>query len=363
MSYTIAELAQALGAEAEGAVDLRVTHAAEPASAGPEALAMAMSRVYIDDLARGGARAALLPPGVDWRALGLEAAIFAPRTRLAMAGVTQAFDPGPQIAPGIHPSAVIDPSATIGAGAAIGPLVVIGAGAIIGARARIAPHVSIGAGVSIGEDALIHAGVRIGDRVRIGARFIAQPNAVIGGDGFSFVTPEKSGIEEIRETLGQRGAIAPQSWRRIHSLGAVTIGDDVEVGATSCIDRGTIADTTVGDGTKIDNHVQIGHNCTVGRDCLFCGHAAISGSVKVGDRVVLAGRAGVGDNLSIGDDAILTAGCGVITNVPPGRVLAGAPSMPLEQHMASYKALRRLPRLVERVAQLQKLVSNGGDRK
>lgn len=363
MAFTIAELAQALDAQSEGALDLRVTHAAQPAEAGPEALAMAMSQAYIGDLARGRARAAMLPPGADWRRLGLEAAIFAPRPRLAMAGVTRAFDRGPAIAPGIHPSAAIDPTAVIGAGAAIGAFVAIGPGAQIGARARIAPHVSIGAEARIGDDALLHAGVRIGDRVRIGARFIAQPNAVIGGDGFSFVTPEKSGVEEIRETLGQRRSLVPQSWRRIHSLGAVTIGDDVEVGATACIDRGTIADTTVGDGTKIDNHVQIGHNCIVGRDCLFCGHAAISGSVRVGDRVVLAGRAGVGDNITIGDDAILTAGSGVITNVPPGRVLAGAPSMPLEQHMASYKALRRLPRLMERMAELEKLVSNRDERK
>lgn len=357
MSYSIAELARRLDARAEGAVDLRVTHAAEPARAGVDALAMAMSQAYVTDIHKGHARAAMLPPDTDWHALGLEAAIFAPRGRLAMAGVTQAFDRGPVIAPGIHPSAVIDPTASIGADPAIGPLVVIGPGTRIGARARIAPHVSIGADACIGDDALIHAGVRIGDRARIGARFIAQPGAVIGGDGFSFVTPEKSGIEEIRVSLGQQTAITPQSWQRIHSLGAVAIGDDVEIGANSCIDRGTIADTTVGDGTKIDNHVQIGHNCTVGRDCLFCGHAAISGSVRVGDRVVLAGRAGVGDNLSIGDDAILTAGCGVITNVPAGRVLAGAPSMPLEQHMASYKALRRLPRLVERLAELQKRVS------
>lgn len=358
MSYSIAELARRLNAGAEGTVDLRVTHTAEPAQADADALAMALSKAYLADLSKGRARAALVPPDTDWKAFGLEAVIIAPRGRLAMAGVTQAFDRGPVMAAGIHPSAVIDPSAVIGADAAISPLVVVGPGVRIGNRARIAPHVSIGADVRIGDDALIHAGVRIGDRVQIGDRFIAQPGAVIGGDGFSFVTPERSGIEEIRTTLGQQTAITPQSWQRIHSLGAVRVGDDVEIGANSCIDRGTIADTVVGDGTKIDNHVQIGHNCIVGRDCLFCGHAALSGSVRVGDRVVLAGRAGVGDNLTIGDDAILTAGSGVITNVPPGRVLAGAPSMPLEQHMASYKALRRLPRLAERVAELQKRVSN-----
>lgn len=358
MEQTIREIAAALGAEAVGATDIRVTHAAEPGMADADALALAMTAAYTADLSKGNARAALLAPGTDWRALGLEAAIFAPRTRVAMAGITQSFDKGPQIAPGIHPSCVIDPTSTIGIGAAIAPFVVIGAGVRIGSGARIAAHVSIGEGAEIGPDCLIHAGVRIGAKVRIGARFIAQPGAVIGGDGFSFVTPEKSGIEEVRETLGQRTAITPQSWQRIHSLGSVVIGDDVEVGANSCIDRGTIRNTVIGSGTKIDNLVQIGHNCVVGRDCLFCGQAALSGSVRVGDRVVLAGRAGVADNVTIGDDAILTGGAGVLTHVPAGRVVAGTPAVQLEAHLNSYKALRRLPRMLARLDDLQKLVSN-----
>jgi UDP-3-O-[3-hydroxymyristoyl] glucosamine N-acyltransferase len=131
---------------------------------------------------------------------------------------------------------LVDASADIGAGAAIGPFVVIGAGVAIGTGARIASHVSIAEGARIGRDALILQGARIGARVTIGDRFICQPGAVIGADGFSFVTPEKSGVEEIRETLGSRAEIRDQSWTRIHSLGAVTIGDDVEIGANVCID-------------------------------------------------------------------------------------------------------------------------------
>lgn len=355
--HKIADLAAAMGAEAVGDTARLVAGLAEPATAGPDDLALATRPAYAEGLAQGRARAALLWPGADWQALGLAAAIFAPRGRLAMATITAAFDPGPGIAPGIHSSAVIDASATLGEGAAIAPFVVIGADARIGPRARIGAHVSIGAGATIGPDALIHPGVRIGPRVVIGARFIAQPGAAIGGDGFSFVTPEKSGIEEVRETLSQPTARGDQSYRRIHSLGAVRIGDDVEIGANSCIDRGTIRDTEVGDGSKIDNHVQIGHNCVIGRDCLLCGQVGVSGSVTIGDRVVLAGKVGVADNLTIGDDVIATAAAGIQSNVPAGRVVAGTPAVKLETHLASYKALRRLPRILARLSGAQKAVS------
>jgi UDP-3-O-[3-hydroxymyristoyl] glucosamine N-acyltransferase len=300
MSHSIREIAKALGAQAEGDLDLTVTGAADPAMAGPDDLALAMAEKYADGLARGRARAAILWPGADWRGVGLAAAIWVPRPRLAMAGLTALMDEGPRIAPGIHPLAVVDPAAQIGPGAAIGPFVTIGAGVEIGPGARIASHVSIAEGARIGAAALILQGVRIGARVRIGDRFFAQPGAVIGADGFSFVTPEKSGVEAVRETLGAQGAVTEQSWVRIHSLGSVVIGDDVEVGANACIDRGTIRDTVIGSGTKTDNLVHIGHNVSVGRDCLLCGQVGIAGSARIGDRVVLAGQCGVNDNIFVG---------------------------------------------------------------
>lgn len=363
MAHSIAEIAAALGAEAAGDLSLTVTHASEPASAGPEALALAMDPKYAAGLAKGQARAAMLWPGADWQGMGLKAAIFAPRGRLAMAGLSRAFDPGPQIAPGIHPMTVIDPSAQIGEGAAIGPFVTIGAGAVIGARARIASHVSIAEGAVIGDDALILQGVRIGARVKIGQRFICQPGAVIGSDGFSFVTPEKSGVEEIRATLGQREEIRAQSWTRIHSLGAVSIGDDVEVGANCAIDRGTIRDTAIGSGTKLDNLVHIGHNVQVGRDTLLCGQVGIAGSSRIGDRVVLAGQCGVNDNIFVGDDVIAGGATKIFTNAPAGRVLLGYPAVKMESHVEIQKALRRLPRLAARVAEIEKIVgaSSSGD--
>ncbi|MBD3763957.1 MAG: UDP-3-O-(3-hydroxymyristoyl)glucosamine N-acyltransferase [Rhodobacterales bacterium] len=361
MPHTIRDIARALGAEAAGDLDLVVTRAAEPAEAGPEALALALSPAYAAGLARGGARAAMLWPGADWQALGLRAAIFAPRGRLAMAGLSRILDPGPEIAPGTHPMTVIDPGAQLAEGAAVGPFVTIGAGVVIGPRARIAAHVSIAEGARIGADALILQGARIGARVTIGDRFICQPGAVIGADGFSFVTPEKSGVEEIRETLGSRETIRDQSWTRLHSLGAVTIGDDVEIGANACIDRGTVRDTTIGSGTKLDNLVHIGHNVTVGRDCLLCGQVGIAGSARIGDRVVLAGQCGVNDNIFVGDDVIAGGATKIFTNAPSGRVLLGCPAVKMETQIEINKALRRLPRMAAALAALQKADANDGD--
>jgi len=358
--YSIAQIAKALGAQAFGDTTLIIEHAAEPAGAGPNDLALAMDPKYSDGLAKGRAQAAILWDGADWQALGLKAAIVVPRARYAMSGLTKLMDPGPEIAPGIHPSAVIHPGAGIGANSAIGPFVVIGRGARIGAGARIASHVSIGEGAQIGVDALIHAGARIAAYVEIGDRFIAQSGAVVGSDGFSFVTAEKSRAEAARETMGDVGDAKAQSWTRIHSLGGVVLGHDIEVGANSCIDRGTIRSTQIGDGTKMDNHVHIAHNCVVGRDCLFAGQVGIAGSVTIGDNVILGGQVGVVDNIFVGDGVVAGAGTVMLSNAPAGRVLLGYPAVKMDTHVEIYKALRRLPRLAKRFAELQKAVSKVG---
>ncbi len=353
MGHSIGEIARALAAEAAGALDLVIDRAAEPAMAGPHDLALAMDAKYAGGLAQGQAQAALLWPGADWQGLGLKAAIFVPRGRLAMAGLTRLLDMGPLVAPGIHPLAVVDGSAVIGARAAIGPFVNIGAGVQIGPGARIASHVSIAEGAQIGADALIMSGARIGARVRIGDRIICQPGAVIGSDGFSFVTAERSGVEDIRANLGKRDEIREQSWIRIHSLGSVVIEDDVEIGANACIDRGTICDTKIGRGTKLDNLVHVGHNVEIGAECLLCGQVGIAGSSRIGNRVVLGGQVGVGDNLFVGDDVIAGGGTKIMTNAPAGRVLLGYPAVRMEAHVEMQKALRRLPRLAKRVAALE----------
>lgn len=360
MSVTIGELARALDAQAWGDLSLPVTGAAEPSGASPVGadggvIALAMAPKYAETLQPGCM--AILAEGMDPQDYGLKAAIIAPRPRLVMAGLTRAFDPGPDIAPGVHPTAVIEDSAEIGEGAAIGPFVVIGRDVTIGPGARIGAHVSIGRGTLLGRDALIHPGARIAHGVTAGDRLIVQPGASVGGDGFSFVTPEESGIEEIRRTLGARDGIKQQHWTRIHSLGGVEIGDDVEIGANTTIDRGTIRATRIGSGTKIDCLVQIGHNVTVGEDCLLCGQVGVAGSSTIGDRVVLAGQVGVSDNIEIGDDVIAGGASKIFTRVPAGRVILGHPAVKMETQMEIQKATRRLPRLAGQVAKLQETVT------
>ncbi|GGE42101.1 UDP-3-O-(3-hydroxymyristoyl)glucosamine N-acyltransferase [Actibacterium pelagium] len=357
MAYTLQQIADALGARVEGDAGLTVLRPAEPAEAGPNDLALAMSPKYAVGLTFGQAEAAILWDGADWQSLGLKGAIYVPRPRYAMSGLTQLMDAGPQIAPGIHPSAVVAPDAKIGENAAIGPFVVIASGVKIGANARIASHVSITDGAQIGDDALLLQGARIGAEVQIGDRFIAQPGAVIGADGFSFVTPEKSAVENVRETLGDAGDAEQQGWVRIHSIGSVEIGDDVEIGANTTIDRGTIRATRIGSGTKIDNLVQVGHNVQIGQDCLLCGQVGVAGSTRIGDNVVLGGQVGVVDNLIVGDAVIAGAGTMILSNVPKGRAMLGYPAMKMQSHVETYKALRRLPRLMSQVAKLQKAVS------
>lgn len=371
MTLTLASLAQAMGAELLGNGEIEITGAAEPADAGPDQIALAMDPKYAEALGQGRARAAVLWPGADWRALGLEGALVVERAARAMVAVTQALDPGPDIAPGIHPSAIIDPTAEIGPGAAIGPFAVIGAGVRLGPGARIGAHVVIGAETRIGARALLHPGVRIGSRTVIGDGFLANMGAVIGADGFAFKTlDEASMVEKSRARVaglggeaGELGAPPEGSthWHRVHSLGNVEIGDNVEIGANSTIDKGTIRATRIGSGTKIDNQVQVGHNCQIGRDCLLAGAVGVSGSVKMGDRVVLGGQVGVSDNVFIGSDVLAAGRTAIYTNVPAGRVIWGDPAVKMDTQMAINRELRRLPRLARAVRALQKAVSKTGE--
>lgn len=360
MTHTIEEIANALGCEARGDLSLTIRRAAEPAHAGPDDLALAMSPKYAEALGQGAARAALVWPDADWQAMGLKAAILAPRPRMAMSGLTRMMDPGQGYGEGIHPSAVIDPSAELGIGVTVGPLAVVGAGARIGAGSVIGPHCYVGTDAVLGENAFLREMVSIGARVHIGDRFIAQPGARIGSDGFSFVTPEVSGAENVRKTMGDQGDAKAQSWIRIHSLGAVRIGNDVEIGANATIDSGTIRATEIGDGCKLDNQVHFGHNVRTGRDCLFAGQTGVSGSVEIGNNVVMGGQCGVVDNIFVGDGVIAAGGTKILSNVPAGRVLMGYPAVKMETQTEIYKAQRRLPRLMREVAALKKAVSKLG---
>ncbi|QPM89746.1 UDP-3-O-(3-hydroxymyristoyl)glucosamine N-acyltransferase [Pseudooceanicola algae] len=356
MAHSIQTIAEALGCVAVGDTSLMVDGLAEPATAGPTTLALAMKPAFAEGLAHGQARAAILWEGADWQSYGLEAAVFSPRPRLALSTLTSMLDPGPGFTPGIHPSAVVDPTAILGEGVSVGPFTLISAGARIGAGSSIGPQCHIGPDVEIGEGALMHSGVKIGRGVRIGARFRVHQNAVIGSDGFSFVTAEVSNVERMRSSLVAEVDDSEQSWIRIHSLGSVEIGDDVEVGAMTAIDSGTARATRIGSRTKIDNLCHIAHNCIIGTNCLLAAFAGVAGSTRIGNNVVFGGRAGVADNLKVGDGAIISAAAVVLQNVPAGRVVMGHPALKLDQNIAIYKALRRLPRMAQHVADLQKAV-------
>lgn len=337
------DIATRLGATVSGNGALMVRRLSEPGTAGADDLALAMSPRYSAALAQNEAvRAAVVWADADWQALGLDGVIVVMRPRLAMAGLTQAFDvQTPQS--GVHPLADVAPDAVIGAGAFVGAFSQIGAGAVIGAGTQIESHVSIAAGSVVGAGCHLCAGARVSRHVVLGDRVIVQPNAVIGGDGFSFVTAAPSHPETGLRTLG-KVPFQPMdgTQHRIHSLGGVVIGDDVEIGANSTVDAGTIRPTRIGQGTKIDNLVQVGHNVVIGADCLLCAQAAVAGSTVIGDRVVLGGKSGVADNVTIGSDVVLGGGAIALGDVPAGSFVMGYPAVPMLDYRADLRARRRL---------------------
>lgn len=362
MTFTIQQIAQALGAQAVGDLKFKVTSVAEPGLATKDQLALAMKPDFAAAIPEGAAQAAMLWADADWQSFGLKAAILAPRPRYAMAGLSAMMDPQLPEPAGVHPSAVVHPSAIIGDNVWIGALSVIEAGAQIGANSQIGSQVFVGRDAVVGERAQLREGVKIGARCKIGKRFIAQPGAIIGGDGFSFVTPEEGAVERVRDSLGDQGDVEAQSWVRIHSLGSVQVGDDVEIGANTCVDRGNVRDTIIGNGCKFDNLAQIGHNVVIGNDCIICGQVGIAGSTRVGNNVVLGGQTGVSDNVFIGDNVVTGGATKVFSNVPAGRVMLGNPAVKMDKQIEIQKALRRLPRLFADVAGLKKGVSKSPDK-
>jgi len=357
VGLSVAEIANALGTEAFGETTLIVDRPAEPASAGMGDLALAMSPAYADALKHSKAQAAIVWDGADWQSMGLQAAITVPRARLAMSALTQSFDPAP--APtGIHPTAIIPDSAKIGADPSIGPFVVLAENVVVGARCRIDAHVSVGLGSTLGDDCWLNAGSRVGRNCHFGSRVILQPNAVVGADGFSYVTRDLSNEERAYQTMGRVPLTPPEDGtrHRIHSLGGVIFGDDVELGANSCVDAGTIRPTQVGRGTKIDNNVMVGHNCIIGEDCILCGQSAMAGSGVLGDRVVMGGRAATKDHITVGNDVVMAAASGLYVNVKDGAFVMGLPALDMPAYRAREKGLRRLPQMLKDIAALQKRV-------
>ena len=343
MGITVGELAAEIGGEAVGDLELRVYGLADPDRAAPNELALAYDPKFCPMLASSRAQSALLCEGTCWHELGIRSAIFTSKPRHALALASLIFLPRSEFEPGVHHSAVISSEARIGAGCRIGPFSVVQAGANIGAASFVGSNVTIGSNVRIGTRAIIFPGVRIGRDVVVGDRFIAHSNAVIGSDGFAF-------------ELDSGKADEPESnrHRKINSLGSVVIGDDVEVGANCAVDRGTISETTIGSGTKLDNLVHVAHNVRIGENCIICGQVGIAGSAKIGDRAVFGGQVGLADNISIGKDVVVAGASAVYRNVGDNTQVMGFPAVEISKNMANYRHIAKLPKLAERVRDLER---------
>jgi UDP-3-O-[3-hydroxymyristoyl] glucosamine N-acyltransferase len=332
MPYTTGTIAQLLGAELVGPADLEISRLETLDRATAGTLTFIRSASFVSQWAASKASAALVTRGIELPPEPARALLIVPDADLALIRILEAFAPRPSYTPGIHASAVIDATARLGQGVHVGPYCVIGPRTTIGDGCVLIANVSVGADVSIGRGTTFHPAVVIGDRCKVGQGCQFFGGVVIGADGF-----------------GYRPAPDGRGLAKIPHIGNVEIGDGVEIGANSCVDRAKFGSTVVGSGTKIDNLCQIGHNCIIGRACLICGLTGLAGSVRLGDGVVLAGHVGIADNLTIGDRATVAAKAGVMNDVPAGETWWGYPATPARDMARALATLRNLPELARAV--------------
>ena len=328
---------------------------AHPAQAEtPSTLALAVEPAAFRALSGSPAKAAIVASEADLSGHALSGVIRYDRSRWALSVVTRMLSAPPHHEGGVHPTAIISPSASVAEDVAIGAYAVIGPGVEIGPGSVLYPRVTIGAGATIGAGCRFHCGVYVADGVRIGERVEIHAYSVIGSDGFGYATPEVGSVEVAKAS----GRVEAQNadMQKIMSLGSIEIGDDVEIGAGTTIDKATFSATRIGKRTKIDNQVQIGHNVEIGEDCLIVAQVGLAGSARIGDRVVLAGKVGVADHVRVGSDSIVAAGSGVAGNVPERELYAGYPAQQKDKKFAELKALYRLPKLIDEVERLRREV-------
>jgi UDP-3-O-[3-hydroxymyristoyl] glucosamine N-acyltransferase len=331
------EIAVLVGSAAP-ATEMRITGVAALEDAGPQDISFLTSETYLKAFKSSRAGAVLVQKKIPIGNESHPVALLVEDADLALIKVLEAFAPPvPRPAPGIDPAARVDSAATIGKDVAVGAFSMVGARTRIGSKTVIHPQVFIGPDVEIGEDCEIFPNVTIRERVRIGARVIIHAGSVLGTDGFGY------------RWDGKKQAKIPQ-------IGSIVIEDDVELGSCVCVDRAKFSVTRIGQGTKIDNLVQIAHNVTIGPHTVIAGQAGLAGSATLGAKVVLGGQVALRDHVQIGDGAMIAACAAVANDVGPGEIVAGMPALPHRQALREQAAIRRLPDLVVQIRKLEEEV-------
>ena len=331
MKLRLDQIVARFGGEMVGAGDTLISGIGTLESAGPGALAFLANPKYRSQLSNTRAAAVIMAPPV---AHGPAAAILTPQPYLYYARVAQWLNPLPEPEPGVHSSALVE--GAVAATASVGPHVWIGPGAKIGERVVIAANCSIGAGVEIGADSRLAANVAIYAGCRLGARCLIHSGAVLGADGFGFA----------READG--------AWVKIPQVGRVLIGDDVEIGAGTTIDRGALGDTVIGDGVKLDNQIQVGHNVQIGAHTAMAGCVGIAGSAAIGARCTVGGGAVILGHLRIADDVNVSAGTLVTKSIQTAGTYSGTvPFLPHGDWLRNFSRLRHLDAMAGRIRALE----------
>ncbi len=328
------ELAEWLGATFEGEGELELTGVAPLETAGPSEVSFVGSRKAAAQAEASGAGCLIVP--MELPRTGSRTVIRAAEPRTAFARAVSRFHPTEELTPGIHPTAVIGAHVELAALVTIGPHAVVGDGSKIGVSTVIGAGCHIGKRVSIGERCVIHANVTVYDNVDIGRGSILHSGCVIGADGFGYV------MDQGR-------------WNKFPQVGRVEIGEFVEIGANSCVDRAALGVTSIGEGTKLDNMVHVAHNCRIGRHVVVAAQTGFSGGVEVGDYAVVGGQVGVGDKAHIESRAVIGSGSGILTSkiVHSGETVWGTPARPLRQHLEQLANLSRLPQMRKEVRELK----------
>ena len=329
--WTIEEINQLVDGTIEGDAQIVITGLEEISEAQPHQLTFIGEKKYIRHWKTSKATAAIINDSFKIEAGPGRALIRVPNADLAMGKVLEQFEPAlPTCTTGIHPTAVVDPTAQIGKGAAIGAGCYIGARVVVGSDTTLYPNVTILDDSQIGSHTVIWSGTVIRERCSVGDHCILHTNVNIGTDGFGYrPSPDGKGMIKI-----------PQ-------IGTVVIGNWVELGSGTCVDRGKFSATSIGDHTKIDNLVQIGHNCKLGQAVVISGHSGLAGTVTLGNGVVIGGGTRVRDHVSVGDGVMIGGGSGVTGDLEPGRKVAGFPADDVKKTLQIWSAQKRLPELVK----------------